>query len=186
LKRIASIALLCLLVFNWYGYRFVLQCLEVKADRLLEQKLNTHAYATTELIEITVPLTLPYQTDWAEFERIDGAIEINGIHYKYVERKIVNGQLVLKCIPHHTQQLLVNARDAFFKLVNDLQQPSNKKSPNKNIVKNIVLDYTHPKQLCFNTTSPYCLLQQQWFTTYQFFIPTTWVTAPARPPDCMG
>jgi hypothetical protein len=143
LKKIASISLLVLLVFNWCGYRFVFNWVQQKADARLEAKLDQHNYQESELLEISVPLNMPYQTDRSDFERVDGEIEIGGVHYKYVKRKVENGQLVLKCIPNHLKQQVMNARDAFFQLVNDIQQetPAKKSSSSPGIAKLNISDY---------------------------------------------
>jgi len=94
-----------------------------------ENKLDNKEYDASLLIEIRVPVSLPYQTDWKEFERVDGEIEFNGMHYKYVERKLEAGEMIYKCIPDKDKAQMLNARENFFKLVNDLQtQSSNKKS----------------------------------------------------------
>ena len=98
-----------------------------KADTHFEIKLDNKEYNESELIEIRVPVTLPYQTDWKEFERVSGEININGMHYKYVERKLEAGEMIYKCIPDTDKAKLLNARENFFKLVNDLQnQPEQK------------------------------------------------------------
>lgn len=131
LKKLAAILLLGMLFFNWFGYRILADFLQQKADIELEARLDQADYDESQLIELRVTLNLPYQTNWTDFERVDGAIEINGIHYKYVKRKVQDGQLVLMCLPHEEKMRLQTARDDFFKLVNDLQHPSqNKKSDN--------------------------------------------------------
>ncbi len=150
MKRFAAILLLGILFFNWYGYRLVSDLLQHQADARLEARLDQNDYDDSQLIEMRVTLTLPYQTNWAGFERIDGEIEINGIHYKYVKRKVENGQLVLLCLPDETRMRLQTARDDFFKLVNDLQHPSqNKKSEN-----------TH--SFSFNISSEYWQQKNEW------------------------
>ena len=53
-----------------------------KADLQLEAKLANNDYTESQLIVISVPINLPYQTDWASFERCDDEIEVNGLHYK--------------------------------------------------------------------------------------------------------
>ena len=144
MKRIASILLLCILLFNWFGYRILSDYYEHQADLLLEQKLDNSDYDESQLIEIKVPLKLPYQNNWKEFERFDGEIEVDGVHYKYVKRAVYNDSLVLLCLPHEGKMKLLSARDEFFKLVNDIQHPSQgKKSDNGNShsVKNPVTEY---------------------------------------------
>lgn len=126
------------------GYRFVTNFMEQQQSTQLELQLDNKQYDETTLIEIRVPVNLPYQTDWKEFERVDGEVEFNGLHYKFVERKLYGGEMIYKCIPNEGKDLLVNARENFFKLVNDLQtqQSSNKKSSSNNhSVKTFSFDY---------------------------------------------
>jgi hypothetical protein len=99
-----------------------------KADTHFEQKIDNNDYDASALIEVRAPVSLPYQTDWKEFERVSGEITINGMHYKYVERKLEGGEMIYKCIPDTDKARLVNARESFFKLVNDLQNQQEQKS----------------------------------------------------------
>jgi hypothetical protein len=152
LKKIAAILLLGILLFNWCGYRWVLNWMEQKANHQLEARLDSNDYNESQLIEIRLPLNMPYLTTQAEFERCDGQVEVNGKHYNYVKRKIDNGQLVLKCIPNETKQRLQSAGDNFFKLVNDLQQDrSAKKSTDGNTgaFKNLTGDYDNQPPAAF-------------------------------------
>ena len=148
LKQIATILLLGLLFFNWFGYRIVSDCLQQQADTKLEAKLDNNDYDESQLIELRVPINLPYHNDWKAFERYNGEIEIEGVHYKYVKRKVEKGELVLLCLPNSQKQLLQSARDNFFKLVNDLQQNnSGKKSDtgNSSSFKSQFSDYQQEK-----------------------------------------
>lgn len=102
-----------------------------KADTHFEQKLDNKEYDASALIEVRAPVSLPYQTDWKDFERVSGEITINGMHYKYVERKLEGGEMIYKCIPDEGKARLLNARENFFKLVNDLQSQQEQKSSGK-------------------------------------------------------
>ncbi|HLP37957.1 hypothetical protein [Lacibacter sp.] len=128
MRIIASIFFLTILLFNWFGYRVVMDYVQQKADTHFEQKLDNKEYDAAALIEVRAPVNLPYQTDWKEFERVSGEITINGMHYKYVERKLEGGEMIYKCIPDEGKARLVNARENFFKLVNDLQTQQKQKS----------------------------------------------------------
>ena len=168
LKKLASILLLGVLLFNWCGYRWVINLVQQDADTKLEARLDRNDYDQSQLIEIKVPVNMPYQSDWAGFERYDGEIEVNGIHYKYVARKVQDGQLVLKCIPNQTKQRLESAKDDLFKISNDLQQDnSGKKSgvPNSTPVKNALGDYDDLQQL--SIAALYASLSEQSYNVYQ-------------------
>jgi hypothetical protein len=113
------------------GYRFVSRFLEHKSDLALETRIDNFEYDEANLIEMRVPLNAPYLSDNSSaFERYDGELEINGVHYKYVKRKVENGELVLLCLPNDNKTRFQNSRDDFFKLVNDLNQSTRGKENN--------------------------------------------------------
>jgi hypothetical protein len=142
-RKIAAISLICLLVFNWYGYRFVTSYFQKKADSQLEAKIDVNDYDESQLIEIRVALDMPYQASSTEFERHYGEVELNGKIYAYVKRKIENGYLVLKCIPNTVKENIKNADNILFTANNGLDQEHNGKSssPLGNIFKSIFSDY---------------------------------------------
>jgi hypothetical protein len=143
LRKIAAILLICLLLFNWYGYRFVTAYLQKKADHQLETRLDLNDYKESQLTEIRVALNMPYQNNWSGFERHYGEIEINGKIYTYVKRKVEDGYLILKCIPNTAKQDIKNADNILFNVNNGLDQEHNNKSnsPLNNIVKTFFGDY---------------------------------------------
>lgn len=149
MKQLAAILLLLLLTFNLAGYRLLFYYMQQQADSELSVSLDKATYNETDLITITLPLSLPYITDTKDFIRMDGEVSVNGIVYKYVKRKISHGQLVLLCLPDHHRTQLQSAKDNFFKCTNDLQQPAtNKKSGNtdSSSLKNILSNYDKPTE----------------------------------------
>ncbi|HSB93418.1 MAG TPA: hypothetical protein VLC28_09885 [Flavitalea sp.] len=145
MKKLASILLLTILLFNWVGYRLMTSILQQQADTELQSSVEQNRYNDDDLVEIRVPLNLPYQTDWKEFQSYDGNINVDGVEYRYVKRKVEKGELVLLCIPNHSKAHLATARDRFFMLVNDLQHNGHSKSEGKqaHIVKSPVTEYFH-------------------------------------------
>jgi hypothetical protein len=143
-KKLAAIFLIALLLFNWYGYRFVTNYLQQKADHQLESRIDAKEYDESQLIEIRVAMNMPYQNNQAEFERHYGEIEVGGNIYTYVKRRIEDGFLVLKCLPNKAKQDLKSADNLLFNANNGLdQEHSNGKSgaPLNNIVKVSLSDY---------------------------------------------
>jgi hypothetical protein len=121
LKKTASILLLGILLFNWFGYRYLISCMEDQAKLQLEMKLDETNYDESQLVSIKVPATnLAYYTNSSLFERIDGQIEIRGIEYKYVKRRLYRDSLELLCIPDQAAMKLQTAKYNLFQLVNDL------------------------------------------------------------------
>jgi hypothetical protein len=139
LKRLLAILFLLLLLFNTVGYRLYFYYAQQMADKALMASLDEGAYDHKDLMVIKVPLSLPYQSDWKDFERVDGEIDINGETYRYVKRKVMNGALVLLCLPDHHRTKLENAKDEFFKLVNNMQS----QAPAKNTTSSGKVHFTN-------------------------------------------
>ncbi|HYC28880.1 MAG TPA: hypothetical protein VEB42_08690 [Chitinophagaceae bacterium] len=181
LKKLTVISLIALLVFNWYGYRLLINYYETKANTHLQAKLDRDQYDESSLIRIRVPLNMPYISDWDHFEKFEGETEINGIHYKYVKRKVEKGELVLLCIPNQQKTNLQAAGQNFFKLVNDLQQPGAKKDSKEHSIKIPISDYiansnTQTNSIESAVTKP-C-------SVYILNTRAGYSTTPAQPPEC--
>lgn len=122
--------------------------MQQKANVQLEATLDNHFYNDSQLTELKVPLHLPYQADRSSYERCTGEIEIQGVLYKYVKRKICNDTLYVMCIQNTTKMNLETAKNDFFKSVNDLNQDSKqKKSDSSKSYKNMLGEYD--EYLCF-------------------------------------
>jgi hypothetical protein len=172
--------LLLLFMFNWFGYRLLSDYMQYQADTKLEAQLDRDQYDASRLIEMRVPLNMPYQLNSTDFERYDGEIEIDGIHYKYVKRKVEDGQLVLLCLPNDSKTQLQNASNDFFKLVNDLQ--TGKHNHQEHSIKNPITEYWQQVN--------HWAIERPVSTTNLFAIYTDQlpsfpsITTPAQPPEC--
>lgn len=106
-----------------------------KVSDQLEARLDKNLYDDSQLIELKLPMDLPYQTNWSSYQRCDGEIQIKGMIYKYVKRKVANDTLYLMCIPNVKKTNLETAKNNFFGLSNDLMQNNNsKKSDNSKTI----------------------------------------------------
>lgn len=185
MKKLAAILLFALLFFNWYGYRLLSDIMVQKSDTEFQAKIDNDEYDESQLIELRVPINLPYHNDWDKFERYDGEVEIDGIHYKYVKRKVEKGELVLLCLPNNDKQLLQTARDNFFKLVNDLQQTSatGKKSETGNTAafKGLFSEYQQEKNNW--TIAALTIAGNQYPLNESLFTPFYFHSSPEQPPE---
>jgi len=153
LRHFIAILLLVIHAFNIGGYRLVFDRMEKLASMHLVQDLDQDQYRDDQLMELKVPLPMPYQTNWAEFERYNGEIEVAGIHYNYVKRKVHNDTLILLCIPNPGKMKLNSAKEQFFSLVNDISSENRQSSaPSKSsAVKTITSDYPdHTDEIAFS------------------------------------
>ena len=151
MKRLAVILLMGILLFNWYGYQLVSNYIQDRADRRLEASLDKKDYDETQLLSFKVPVTsLSYYNSSASFERVDGQIDIGGIQYKYVERRIYRDSIEYRCIPDQMAMNLKSARETFFQLVNDLSHNGQeKKTPHSTQYKSVSQDYCATQIECF-------------------------------------
>ena len=130
MKKLAAILLIALFIFNLFGYRILYYFAQQESDINLEKALDKDQYSEEDLITIKIPLSVPYQVERKDFERFDGEIKLNGKIYKYVKRKVCDGNLVLLCLPDHNKMRLETAKNDLFKNSNDLQNTSSKKQGN--------------------------------------------------------
>ncbi|MGN6265447.1 MAG: hypothetical protein ACTHM5_07215 [Ginsengibacter sp.] len=183
MKKIAAIFFLILFSFNWFGYRLMYDFMQKQANKQLEVALDDNNYDESQLIELKVPVNLPYQTSWASYQRFDGEIEIKGVKYKYVKRKLANDTLYLKCIPNTKEMKLQTAKNDFFKLTNDLVQNKNpKKADNSS---NSVLKYLSVfdnSSFGIEINSP-LTADQQWLSLKAEVLPSVILLSSERPPD---
>lgn len=119
------------MAFNLVGYKVLLGYLQQRASVQMAEKLDSQVYNKASLTEVKVPLHLPYPTNDKDFERYDGSIEINGVTYNYVERKLQNDTLILHCVTNTTANNIKRAGNDYNKSINDLQ-PEQKGQKNTN------------------------------------------------------
>ena len=143
MRQVASISLFLLLAFNWLGYDVVVAVLNAKARHTAQRAIDQRRYDPTQLIEIKVPLELPYSTDWSSFEQVKGMISYEGVLYNFVERKYENGHMTYRCLPNQRGTELQNARDYFYSLVYDLEkQEKGESAPKHQTSKKINIEVT--------------------------------------------
>lgn len=124
LRNISAILLCGIFFFNWVGYRLLDNIMEEDATRRLDARLDQQQYDGDQLFTIKAPVTdLAYYNSSARFERANGQIEINGVPYRYVKRRIYNDSLEILCIPNKVALQLRQVRGNYFNLVTGIDRP---------------------------------------------------------------
>ena len=134
------------MLFNMVGYRFVFAVIDNMATQKLDAKLDAGDYAEENLIEIKVPLNMPYQNRVTQFERHYGEITIEGKAYTYVKMRIDKDMLVLKCIANSGKEQLKNTSDNLAKANSSQDMENNGKKQSTSFSKNITSDYDNCNQ----------------------------------------
>jgi hypothetical protein len=120
----------------------VIDLMQQKADNKLEAQLDNSDYDESQLIEIRVPMNMPYQQRYTEFERHYGEIEIDGKSYTYVKRKIEGDMLILKCIANQSKQELKIMKNDLAKANSNADMDhSGNNSQQKSFAKNLLGEY---------------------------------------------
>ena len=120
MKKLLALILLLVHFFNLAGYTFLFGYLGQQSTEHITRQIEQHQYDDAELVEIRIPLNLPYITSWGSYERIDGEITINGSHHNYVKRKVSGDTLYLLCLPNRDKDELQVAKSNFGTDANDL------------------------------------------------------------------
>jgi hypothetical protein len=183
-KKIAAIGLLGLLLFNWVGYQLYTAVLKDHADKNLIADLDRHNYTDADLILVKVPAThISSYANTNEFQRTDGKIEIGGVQYNYVKRRLNEGSLEYLCIPNRTSTCIQTAKDEFFKLVNDLQHPgqSKKSEQHSNAFKGFSAEYYSETTLY--TIPDLTVMQMKATEHYLLQVPAVHLSPAGQPPD---
>jgi hypothetical protein len=185
-KQFSAAILMFIFLFNLVGYRFVVDYMQKQSDEKLEVCLDNKKYNESQLIEIKIPVNLAYQTSWSQYERYDGQVNLNGITYKYVKRKLCNDTLYLKCIPNTQRMQLQAAKNEFFKNNNDItQNNSSKKSDNSKSVtlKKMITEYDE-QVLPLNTNFLFTTQKSYWLYLQNRIINSVHIS-PEQPPDSL-
>jgi hypothetical protein len=169
MRKLVALFFLSAHLFSLGGYQLLFNKMEQQVGKQFIAQLDEQTYNDEELLEIKVPIELPYMQNWDSYERYDGEVIVDGVHYNYVKRKLVNDSMSFLCLPNAEKNRLYNARETFFALVNDIEKgDSQKESPVAPIklVKQIATDYFEPVDFLEFTFSS--TISQTHFTAYLF------------------
>lgn len=183
MKKATALFLIVLFSFNFFGYRLLVDYLQHRASKELELALDHNLYDDAQLVELKVPVNVPYQTDWSLYQRFDGEIEIGGIPYKFVKRKLSGDTLYLMCIPNTKKIHLQKARNNYFALSNDLLQGKSKNSTrSKAAFKSFQSEYD-VHDFCQITSLTTDRPLQSWHEKRSMRLPLSFTISPEHPPQ---
>jgi hypothetical protein len=115
-------------MFNLSGYFLFYQYFIHQSDQKIIDRLDAEEYDESELMEVKIPLHLPYMTSQVYYERVDGELQHQGVYYNYVKRKVSNDTLYLLCVPNSAKTSLYKDLTDYAQKVNDI--PANGKNAN--------------------------------------------------------
>lgn len=140
MKKLVAIALLGLLLFNLLGYQLYFHMQETAQAKTFVAQLDAGNYNDADLVQVSIPLSLPYISDNEDFERVDGQVTHEGKIYKYVKRKISGNNLVILCVKDEAATQLSQTKKAYYSAVTDAPAAPKKDAAGKNSFKNIITE----------------------------------------------
>jgi len=112
LKKGLAIIFLIVFLFNVGGYYIVFWGLRFQSDQRLTARVQANLYDKDEIVELKIPVALPYPIHAQGFQPADGRFEHNGQHFKLIKHKFENDTLYVVCIrDYETRQLVNTIRD---------------------------------------------------------------------------
>lgn len=172
------------LLFGAGGYYPLISVLQQQADRKLESLLDKDIYDEGNLVEVRVPLNMPYQQRYTEYERHYGNIEIDGHSYTYVKKKIEGDIVIFQCIPNPSRQQLKDMRYDLTRATTAMATPENgtpKPHPSTTLKSNLG-DFDD--QLIFSALQPVSVIAVPGTPDRFVNLPETFGKVPHAPPKC--
>jgi hypothetical protein len=127
------------LLFNFYGYRLMIGYMQHQHDALMNARLEHGQYSDADLRSIKIAIPLPYLSSSPDWERVQGSIEIEGVTYEYVKRRVLRDTLEILCLPNRARTHLQSAETEFFRL--QLQGTASQQDKQPTTIKITLPDY---------------------------------------------
>ncbi|MBD1391589.1 hypothetical protein [Mucilaginibacter glaciei] len=126
--------MLAVLLFNMGGHLLLLQYMINKADNFANEQISKGYYKTEDLVEIKIPVRMPYVHEQRFYENVSGQIQLKGNCYNYVALKMTRDTMYVKCVPNYNKTKLINDNVITAKEVSD--GPLSKKTHTPPVKKN--------------------------------------------------
>jgi hypothetical protein len=184
LVKISAILIFVIHLYSSVCYSFVFNYLIHLSDKQTAAQLDKNLYNDAALIEITVPLNMPYMSNQNNYERCDGSIELKGVQYNYVKRKISNDTLHILCIPNEQKTQLHEAKNNYTKQLTDL--PSGNKKENNSQAKKVGFFSEYNNQITQYCFTAITRAVTQNTSSFKYFIPKGYVDPQIKPPKAVA
>jgi len=119
MKKIVSILLVALLLFNALGYYGLFMGLTYQNKQSLIQRFDGNTYNEAEAVTIKIPIAIPYAVDSKDYERVDGEFEHQGEFYHMVKQRLSQDTLYIVCVKDNTSKRIHQALEEYVKTFTD-------------------------------------------------------------------
>ena len=119
MKKVVSILLVALLLFNALGYYGLFVGLQYQNKKQLIQRFDGADYDESDEVTIKVPITVPYATESEDFQRVDGEFQHEGEFYHMVKQRLSHDTLYIVCVKDRTTKRIHQALSDYVKTFTD-------------------------------------------------------------------
>lgn len=137
MKKVTTLLLLLLFLFNVVGYYGVYLGLRYQSGRALKATLDAGTYSNRDLLTVKIPFLLPYQMEEKGYQRIDGEFELEGEFYNLVQHKVEHDTLYVAYMKNHQHTSLFKSLVEFVHVTSDAPVSKNAQK----LVESLVKDY---------------------------------------------
>lgn len=128
-----TILLMLAFVYNWVGYKVLLSCME-----LYEISNSPEPSADQSgSITIQIPVNLPFSRSSSAYESSNDEMEINGIQYRNIKRRLHNDSMELICVPDYSAMKWNATGKTILQIAHELQLGVKGKKNNSNTAANL-------------------------------------------------
>ncbi len=150
------------------GYYCVFLGLHLRNDIAMSRAMDSDRFNPSNIITISVAVSIPYMPDQADFDRVDGEFEHNGELYRLVKQRYAKDTLTVVCIRDTEHKKINRALSDYVKTFSDKATDT---TPASKTTFSFIKDYL---PISFEVTSETegWTLQLLRDTSYQSLIPT--------------
>jgi hypothetical protein len=106
LKKLVTILMLTLLLYNAVGYYFVFQYQHQKAEEEFQEYLSSSIISDDDLTIFKVPVEEYAAKQTNGFDRVEGDFEQNGKFYEIVKQRLENDTIFIYCLNNEKEEAL--------------------------------------------------------------------------------
>ena len=128
MKKAIAILLLSIQFYNLGGYVALFQYCIYQADKFNELQISKDRYKPTDLVEVKIPVHLPGADNYGGYQQISGSVQLAQNCYNYVQMKMTEDTLYVKCIPNYKTTRLNKANTIFARQVSEAPFNAKKQS----------------------------------------------------------
>lgn len=167
-------------MFNMGGYLLLFEYYISASDDLANEQISKGFYKPEELVEIKIPVRMPYVHEQLEYRNISGHLQLNGNCYNYVGLKMTRDTMYVRCVPNYIKTKLIGQKATTVKEAGET--PLSKKSHSYRLKKTGTDDEFN----CVINTfflAPALKLQHNRYAECDSRFSDVYLSSPAQPPE---